>query len=883
MIPRLGPDLPNITVVYEIRSMKKNRIWKVVAAVAIALSLCINTAVLPAMAEQILPHPDPIFTGKMGLTYENSQSVKADLKLPSTFGVEDAPNILLVMLDDVGYGQMSTFGGGIPTPTLDRLADNGLRYTQFHTTALCSPTRAALLTGRNAHAVGTGAIMEAGTNFPGYSTVIPQDAATIGQILQAYGYATAWFGKNHNVPDWETSAVGPFDRWPVGLGFDYFYGFVGGETHQYHPSLVENTTRLDEVPATNADGSPYILNTDLADHAINYIRTAQALSPDKPFFVYFAPGAVHGPHHVPQEWIDQFTNDELLDDGAFDFDLGWDQYRETTFAKQKDLGVIPETALLTPRPDELPVWDELDEDHKKLYTRMMEVFAGFTKQTDYEIGRVVDAIDDLGLLDNTLVIYITGDNGASAEAGLDGVVNTTTYRNGFTEDFSDKLAAIDELGGPEHDNHFPAGWAWAMGTPFQWTKQVASHFGGTRDGMVISWPDGIPEELQGDVRYQFSHVIDILPTILDAVNIEAPTQVNGVTQQPIDGTSLFYTFNATDADGNDLSNVYAPSQHTTQYFEITGNQGIYDNGWMASAIRTIPWKQNDPLGNSLTDMNWELYKVGAETSICPAIGDPCICPPPDFSQANDLAEVCPEKLDEMVKLFYAEAAKNNVFPLDDRRYERFDPALRPSLVEGRKDFIYPDHFRTPEGTAPNLKSKSHVITADVVLPPGGEGVLVTLAGEFGGYGLFVEDGKLVYDYNLAGLEDYRIEGSLPVAIPTIGLPITLKAEYKTVSDEPGAGGEVTLYANDEQIGHGLVCETIPIRYSMYETFDVGFDTGSAVSDSYADLMPFDFNGTLNSVMIEILDEEDENYFADEESVEAYCEQSLPLNPIPFYD
>ncbi|NEQ72646.1 MAG: arylsulfatase [Okeania sp. SIO2C9] len=838
-----------------------NRICRGIVAIAIALSFFLNTAVLPAMAQQILPHPDPIFTGEMGLTYEDSQSEKADLKLPSTFGIENAPNILVVMLDDVGYGQMSTFGGAISSPTLEKLADNGLRYTQFHTTGICSPTRAALLTGRNAHSVASGAVMEAGTNFPGYSTLIPQNAATIGQILQSYGYATSWFGKNHNTPDWETGAIGPFDRWPVGLGFDYFYGFVGGETNQYHPALVENTTRL-EAPKTNADGSPYIFNTDLADHAINYIRTTYALSDEKPFFMFFAPGATHAPHQVSEDYIKNF---------AGEFDTGWDEYRSKTFEKQKELGVIPANAVLTPRQD-LRDWDDdLDADEKRLYARMMEVFAGFTQQTDEEIGRVIDAIEDLGLLDNTLVIYIAGDNGASAEGGVDGTINTTTYRNGLTEDFDDKLAAIDELGSSKHDNHFPAGWAWAMDTPFQWTKQVASHFGGTRNGMVVSWPDRITDK--GDVRYQFSHVIDIVPTILEAVGIEAPTQVNGVTQKPIEGTSLVYTFDATDTEGNDISAIDAPSEHTTQYFEIAGNQGIYDNGWMASAIRTVPWQGNEPLGNSLIDMDWELYNVNGDAD------ESCSVNTPDFTQANDLAEECPDKLDEMVKLFYAEAAKHNVFPLDDRRYERFDPSLRPSLVEGRTHFIFPDHFRAPEGVAPNLKSKSHTITADVVFPPGGEGVLVTLAGAFGGYGLFVQDGKLVYDYNLARLEHYRIEGSLlEIPVPTIGLPITLKAVYQTVSDEPGVGGEVTLYADGQQIGHGFVCETLSTRYTPDETFDVGFDTGSAVSESYVDLMPFDFTGTLNSVTIEITDD-----LADKESVEAYCGQPLLLNPIPFYD
>lgn len=837
-----------------------HRILRGVVAFAIALSFFLNTSVLPAMSQQILPHPDPIFTGKMGLTYEDSQSEKADLKQPSTFGIENAPNILLVMLDDVGYGQMSTFGGAIPSPTLDKLAENGLRYTQFHTTGICSPTRAALLTGRNAHSVASGAVMEAGTNFPGYSTLIPQNAATIGQILQSYGYATSWFGKNHNVPDWETGAIGPFDRWPVGLGFDYFYGFVGGETNQYHPALVENTTRL-EAPKTNADGSPYIFNTDLADHAINYIRTTYALSDEKPFFMFFAPGATHAPHQVPEDYIKKF---------AGQFDTGWDEYRNQTFKKQKELGVIPPDAVLTPRED-LPDWEELNADEQRLYARMMEVFAGFTEQTDEEIGRVIDAIEDLDLLNNTLVIYIAGDNGGSAEGGLQGTINTTTYRNGLEEEFDDKLAAIDELGGPKHDNHFPAGWAWAMDTPFKWTKQVASHFGGTRNGMVVSWPDRITDK--GDVRYQFSHVIDIVPTILEAVGIEAPTQVNGVTQKPIEGTSLVYTFDATDAEGKDLSAIDAPSQHTTQYFEIAGNQGIYDHGWMASAIRTVPWFGNDPLGNSLIDMDWELYNVSADDD------ESCSVKTPDFTQATDLAKECPDKLDEMVKLFYAEAAKHNVFPLDDRRYERFDPSLRPSLVEGRTTFIFPDHFRAPEGVAPDLKSKSHTITADVVLPEGGEGVLVTLAGAFGGYGLFVQNGKLVYDYNLAKLAHFRIEGSLPTDLPT-DTPITLQAVYKTVSEDPGVGGEVILYADGQELKRGRVCETLSTRYTPDETFDVGFDTGSAVSETYEELMPFDFTGTLNSVTIDVPENQDE-HFADKKVLDR-C-KLFGINPIPFYD
>ncbi|MBC6418453.1 MAG: arylsulfatase [Prochloron sp. SP5CPC1] len=795
--------------------MNLNCIWRMVVAVAIAVSLFLGTAIPPAMAQQILPHPDQPFTGKIDLTYENSEAVKPELKLPSTFGIEDAPNILLVLLDDVGYGQFGTFGGSISTPALKQVAENGLRYTQFHTTALCSPTRAALLTGRNHHSVSNAAITEGAMGYPGYSSVIPQNTATFAEVLQEYGYATAWFGKNHNVPDWETSAVGPFDRWPQGLGFDYFYGFVGGDTDQYTPALVENTTRL-EPPETNADGSPYHLTTDLADHAINYIRTEKALSPEKPFFVHFSTGATHAPHQVPQEWIDLFKGQ---------FDMGWDQYRIDTFDRQKELGVIPADAQLTPRPDSLPAWDSLSCEEQELYARMMEVFAGFTAHTDHEVGRVIDAIKELGdeEFNNTLIIYIAGDNGSSAEGGLEGLLNEMTFFNGLEEDFQDKLDAIDELGGPMHFNHFPAAWAWAMDTPFQWTKQIASHFGGTRNGMAISWPDHITD--QGGIRYQFSHVIDIAPTILEAIGIEAPVEVKGVNQKPIEGTSLVYTFD--DAD--------AATQHTTQYFEMIGNQGIYDDGWMASAMRGEPWlSENPPM--DLLDMDWELYNINE-----------------DFTQANDLADEMPKKLQEMIKRFYAEAAKYNVFPLDDRKTERLDVANRPSLTAGRTFFTYPDHFRTPEGSAPNLKYQSHTITADVEIAPEDEGMLLTLGGRFGGYGLFVQDGKLVYHYNLAKIERYEIAGDLPTDLPT-DKPVTLKAVYLTDADEPGAGARVTLSANDTEIGEGLVCQTLANRVTLDETFDVGFDTGTPVSEDYADEMLFDFTGTLNKVTVELTDE-----------------------------
>jgi arylsulfatase A-like enzyme len=783
------------------------RIWKFALAWVAMVAMVLQSAVPPALAQEILPHPTQPFSGKVGLTYKTSEPVKTQLKLPETFGIENAPNVLLVLIDDVGFGQFSSFGGSIPTPTMDRVVKNGLQFTQFHTTALCSPTRAALLTGRNHHSVGNGVITEAGTGFPGYSGVIPDNAATFAQILQAYGYATAWFGKNHNVPDWESSMAGPFDRWPRGLGFDYFYGFVGGDTDQYSPALVENTTRI-EPPATNADGSPYHLSTDLADHAINYIRQEKAVSPEKPFFVYLSPGATHAPHQAPQEWIDKFKGQ---------FDMGWDQYRIDTFERQKKLGVIPADAKLTPRPEALAAWDSLSPTEQQVYARMAEVFAGFTAHIDHEVGRVVDAIDSLGELDNTLVIYIAGDNGSSAEGGFNGLLNEMTFFNGLPENLEDKVAAINELGGPMYYNHFPSAWAWAMDSPFQWTKQIASHFGGTQNGMAMAWPNGIKDK--GSKRFQFSHVIDIAPTILEAAGIAQPVQVNGITQKPIEGTSLVYTFD----------NARAPTRHTTQYFEMLGNQGIYSDGWMASALFSEPWVSEPAGDKDILNLDWELYHIDE-----------------DFTQAVDLADQMPAKLQEMKDLFYAEAARYNVLPLDGRRTARLNVANRPSLTVGRTHFAYPRGIRVPEGSSPDVKHVNHTITANVEIPSqGAEGMLMTIGGRFAGFGLFVKDGKLVYHYNLAGVERYNIESD--TRIPSG--KVSLKAEYKTDADKPYAGATVTLYANNRKIGQGRVEKSIPNRVTLDETMDIGFDTGTPVTESYE--MPFAFTGKLDEVAIDL--------------------------------
>ncbi|MCA9027683.1 MAG: arylsulfatase [Planctomycetaceae bacterium] len=783
------------------KSYGLSSLLRMVIAVSIVMGCLVH-----ARADEVLPRPAKPFAGKIGLSYKDSEAVKPELKIPANFGLENPPNILLVLIDDAGYGQFGTFGGGIPTPTMDRIANNGLRYTRFHTTALCSPTRAALLTGRNHHSVGSGVIGEAGTGFPGYSGIIPDTAATVAEVLREYGYANAWFGKNHNVPDWETSLVGPFDRWADGLGFDYFYGFVGGDTDQYHPALVENKKRL-EPPETNEDGSPYHFTTDIADHAIRMMRASKAVAPQRPFFVYFATGATHAPHQVPEEWIAKFKGQ---------FDDGWDAYREETIARQKKLGVVPQDTKLTPRPESLPAWDSLPASEKKVYARMMEVFAGFTAHTDHEVGRVVDAIDAMGELDNTLVIYMAGDNGSSAEGGINGLLNEMTFFNAIPEPLESKLAAINTLGTEKHYNHFPAAWAWAMDTPFQWTKQIASHFGGTRNGLAISWPKGI--KARGEVRHQFHHVIDIAPTILELVGVEMPAQFNGVAQKPVEGVSLAYTF----------EDAKAKDRRTTQYFEMLGNQGIYHDGWMASAIRGVPWLSENKPGD-LLDMPWELYHIDE-----------------DFSQANDLAEKHPEKVQELVKLFFAEGSKYNVLPLDDRKTARLDVANRPSLTAGRTSFNYPNLLRLPEGAAPDLKHKSHTITAAVDIPEGGaEGMLFTQGGRFAGYGLYVLDGKLVYDYNLAGVDQYTITstGALPTG------EVTLKAVYKTDADKPFAGATVTLFANDQQIGEGRVEKSIPNRVTLDETLDIGFDTGTPVGEGYK--MPFHFTGQLKSVTIDL--------------------------------
>lgn len=774
------------------------------------LMLCCFLVVFAAAsvnAQQVLPRPALPFGGGIDRNASESQ----EWWPPRVEPPKSAPNILLIMTDDVGFGASSTFGGPVPTPTLDRLAHNGLRYNMFHTTALCSPTRAALITGRNHHTAHTGVIMEFATGYPGYDSLMGKDTATIGEILRQNGYNTAWFGKNHNVPSWQHSLAGPFDLWPTNLGFEYFYGFIGGDTNQWEPALYEGTKPIEPYM-----GNPnYILNEDLADKAVSWIRQQKAIAPDKPFFVYFTPGATHAPHHVPREWIAKHKGR---------FDRGWDKQREMTWQKQKEIGVIPANAKLTPRPDVIPGWDSLSADEKRLSARMMEVYAAFLEHTDYNIGRVISAIEEVGELDNTLIIYIQGDNGASAEGTHHGTINelrSLTMPPRLQEGVKEMIAQIDTIGSDKHYNHYPVGWAHAMDTPFQWTKQVASHFGGTRNNLVISWPGHIKDK--GGLREQFHHVIDVVPTILEVAGLPAPVMVNGVSQKPIEGVSMAYTF--------DKKNTNALSQRKTQYFEMFANRALYHDGWIASTTpKRLPWDMLKPTSkNPADDYTWELYNLKE-----------------DFSQANDLSKQYPQKLKALQDLFWIEAAKYNVLPLDDS-FIRGPGKLLASLAGGRTRFIFPDGVtRLPEPNAPDIRNKSFSITADVEIPKGGaEGVLVTTGGRFGGYALYVKAGRPVFFYNSLTVEKVRWAGSKRLAPGrhSIAFDFTYDGGGK------GRGGAGRLVVDGKAVDEKRIRVTVPSLFSIDESFDVGSDTGTPVSDEYA--VPFRFTGRLHQVTIDI--------------------------------
>jgi arylsulfatase A-like enzyme len=750
----------------------------------------------------VLPRPDFRFPGEIGRTYRESDPAQFPKPAEAPKG---APNVLLILIDDAGFGQFSTFGGGIPSPTMDRLAAEGLRYNHFHTTALCSPTRAALITGRNHHSAAFAGITEGATGYDGYTCILPKSCGTVGEVLRQNGYMTAWIGKNHNTPTWETSAAGPFDRWANGLGFEYFYGFNAGDMNHWNPILYENRNL---VPASSDPN--YHLTTDIADKAISWLRQAKSIAPDKPYFLYVATGATHAPHHTPKEWIEKFRRK---------FDGGWDKYREETLERQKKLGVVPKDTQLTVRSKGLPAWDSLNGDQKRLYARMMEVFAAYGAHCDHELGRVVQAAKEMPDADNTLIIYIAGDNGASAEGGLEGSLCENLFFNGFAEKWQDNIKVIDELGGPKHFNHFPSAWAHAMNTPFQWTKQVASHFGGTRNPMIISWPARIRD--RGGMRAQFLHTIDIVPTLYELCGVTPPTELNGVQQKPIEGISFAFTFD----------DAKAASLRKTQYFELAVNRGLYHEGWMASCPSFVPWVSTrgefDP-----DKAKWELYKIDE-----------------DFSQANDLADKYPDKLRQLQDLWWVEAAKYSVLPLDWRAGIRLNSEAmgRPSLIAGRtKMTYYPGTIGLPDGASPPMINKSWTITADIEVPDGkAEGMIVTQGGLEGGYGLYLRDGKPTFVYNYLSIDRPTFAAKDP-------LP---KGKTKLVVDfvydggGPGKGGEITMSANGKMIAEGRLERTIPIQFSLGEGLDVGMDVGSAVDFTYK--LPFAFTGKIEKVTVEL--------------------------------
>jgi arylsulfatase A-like enzyme len=763
-----------------------------------------------------LPPPPLPFGGEIKESYKDSRPWWPPRIVPP----KGAPNILLIMTDDQGYGVSSTFGGVIPTPALDRIAKAGLRYTEFHSTALCSPTRAALITGRNHHSVGYGVIGELSTGYPGYDSLIGPENATIGTILRDNGYSTSWFGKDHNIPGFQYSSAGPFDQWPVGLGFQYFYGFLGGETDQWTPYLYRNTT-----PVFPWIGKPgYNFTTDMADDAIKYMSGLNAAAPDKPFFVYYVPGGSHSPHQPTQEWIDKFKGK---------FDMGYEKLRDVIFANQKQLGVIPADTQLTPWPDgqtayagaKLPRWDSLSILQKKLYAREAEVFAGYTAYTDHEIGRVIQEVQDEGKLDNTLIIYICGDNGTSAEGTLEGTFNQMTAYNGIlTLPIAVQLLHYRDWGSDKTYPHMAVQWSWAFDTPFKWTKQVASHFGGTRQGLAISWPGRITDV--GGIRPQFHHVIDIVPTILEATAIKAPDVVNGIKQKPIEGVSMVYTF--------DKANANAPSKHQTQYFEMVGNRAIYHDGWIASTTPpAAPWLLATGKLTDINDYNWELYHVAE-----------------DYSQNNDLAAKMPDKLKEMQALFMTEAAKYQVLPLDNTGFARL-LTPRPSAVAGKTVFTYTgENANIPVGNAPSILDRDYTITADITVPPGGaEGMIVTLGGRFGGYGLYLLKGKPVFDYNLLDLKHFRWEGG-PLGRGLLADALkpgkhTIVFDFKYDGPGPGKGGEGAFTVDGKEIARKKIDHTIPLLMAIDETFDVGSDTRTPVNDDYK--LPFRFTGTIDKL------------------------------------
>lgn len=731
----------------------------------------------------VLPIPEPKLAPITELDARNA-------KVPPRFLVQapaGAPNVLIVLIDDMGFGQSSAFGGPIHMPTLERLAKGGLKYNKFHTTALCSPTRAALLSGRNHHVNNMGSITETATAFPGQTGQRPNAVAPLAEMLRLNGYSTAAFGKSHETAAWEVSPSGPTDRWPTRSGFDKFYGFIGGETNQWSPAIYEDMSRV-ELPKD----PKYHLMTDLANQAIKWTSAQKSLTPDKPFFTYFAPGATHAPHHVPQEWIARYKGK---------FDQGWDKLREQTLARQKQLGVVPANTVLAPKPEAIKDWDTLSADEKRLFARQMEVFAGFGEYADFEVGRLIQAIEDLGQLDSTLIFYIVGDNGASAEGTMNGLFNESTYFNGVPESIPDILKHIDDLGGPNSYGHYAAGWAVAGDTPFTWTKQVAGAYGGTRNGLVIHWPRQI--KARGEVRSQWHHIIDVAPTILEAAGLPEPKSVNGTPQTPIQGVSILYTF----------ADAKAQDRHKTQYFEIFGNRGVYHDGWLAHTVHRAAW-ESTPRHPFLED-KWELYDVNK-----------------DFSSAHDVAAKHPEKLKELQELFLKEAVRNRALPLDDRFLERTNALLvgRPDLMGGRTSLtVYEGMLGMTENVFINTKNRSHSIIAEVQIPKGGaNGVILAQAGRFGGWSLYVKEAKPMYTYNYLGLRAFKVASPQPLPDGKV----TIRYEFVYDGDGLGKGGTGTLFVNGKKVAEGRIDRTQANIFSADECADVGLDGETPVTADY---------------------------------------------------
>lgn len=768
-----------------------------------ALAVLMTSSAFGQSAEQpgrkTLPVADPAFKGKIGETFKDSQpSFPQPLKAPA-----GSPNVLLILLDDVGFGMASTFGGPVPTPHLDQLANNGLKYNRFHTTALCSPTRGALLAGRNHHSVATGVIIEMGTGYPGYTGIIPKSTALVSETLRDNGYATAMFGKWHNTPEPDISPAGPFDRWPTGLGFDYFYGFNQGETHQYYPTIYRNTTW---VPQPKSPEAGYHFTADMTDEAIAWTRNIRAANPDKPWFNYFSTSGVHAPHHAPKEWREKYV-------GMFDH--GWDKQRELTHVKQLEIGIIPKSTKLTPRPESVPSWDSQPANARKVYCRLMENYAAYMAYTDHEVGRLLDSLRSSGELDNTLVMYIVGDNGASAEGGLEGTFSEIASLLGVQLGLQSSIERIDEIGGPSSEPHVPVGWAWAMNAPFQWTKQVASHFGGTRNPMVVHWPNGI--KAKGELREQFHHVIDVVPTILEAAGIPEPTEVNGIPQKPIEGVSMIYSFDEGKAE----------DRRKTQYFEMATNRAIYHDGWVACSKYGLPW-ETAGRGDGFVNAPWELYNVSE-----------------DFSQSQDLAKQFPDKVKELQSKFLEEAKLYDVLPLDPRFSERMDPSLRVSGKPVTSWNYFGNDVWLPEPIGPKLYPRAHAVSADLEIPKGGAEGVVTCVGAFScGWSLYVKDSKPTFRYTFFEIADVTIQGTEPLPEGKVNL----RTEFVPDGTLVGSG-TLKMFVNGKEAGEGKIKRS-SFRHGL-EPFEVGRDSITPIDPAYKDHGTFPFTGTIDKVSFQL--------------------------------